>query len=76
MHGKPVMYAISLQQLLHRWYKDLVIENGNDIDWSSILNCQKSTHKTIASLGLRWPEKYPEAGDITAYVLNLYIKGK
>ncbi len=75
IHGAPVVYVINLQQCLHRWYRDLVILNGN-INWSSVLNCQKYAYKTIVGLGFDWPEKYSVAGDVAPYVVDIYMKGK
>jgi len=76
MHIAPVVYAIILQECLHQWYKDLVILNGNNINWSSELNGQNYTYETIVELGLNWPQRYPVAGDVAPYIVDIYINGK
>jgi hypothetical protein len=76
IYRKPVIYAINLQQWLHNWYKELVIENDNDIDWSSVLNCQRYANKVIVNLGFTWPQQYPIADDVAPYFIDFYIKGR
>ena len=75
-YGAPVVYAIYLQGELYKWYGDLVVLNGSNINWSSILNCQQYAYKIIINLGFNWPENYPVAGDTAPYFVDIHIKGK
>ncbi len=65
-----------MKRNLLNWYTDLVISNGNNIKWSSMLNCQKFAYQTIKNFQLDRSEEFNVAGDVAPYVVDGYIHTK
>ncbi len=63
------------RNLLNR-YTDLVISNGNNTNWSSMLNCQKFAYRTINNFQLDRSDEFYVAGDVAPYVVDGYIHTK